>query len=215
MDERSQGIILRTRPLTETSLIVHWLTTDHGRISTVAKGARRPKSPFRGKLDLFFEAAFSFSRSRVSDLHNLREVELQTPNETLRREMNWVLQASYCATLLENCTETESPIPEIHDLFQSFLRHLPERPPCATPVLAFELKLLYELGLGPSPEDKALSAELRQWIMALTEWEWQAIARQEIPLATVRPLERFLHGFLIHHVGRIPVRRHEAIIGMK
>ena len=34
-------MILRTRPLTETSLIVHWLTRDFGRISTVAKGARR------------------------------------------------------------------------------------------------------------------------------------------------------------------------------
>lgn len=215
MEERSQGIILRTRPLTETSLIVNWLTPDLGRLSTVAKGARRPKSPFRGKLDLFFEAAFSFSRSRVSTLHNLREVELQTPNETLRREMNWVLQASYCASLLETSTETESPIPEIHDLFQRFLRHLPKRPPCATPVLAFELKLLYALGLGPSSEDKALSPETRQWIMALTEWEWEEIARQEIPVATVRPLERFLHGFLIHHVGRIPAGRHEAIIGMK
>ena len=60
MDETAHGIILRTRPLTETSLIVHWLTADHGRLSTVAKGAKRPKSPFRGKLDLFFEGVFFF-----------------------------------------------------------------------------------------------------------------------------------------------------------
>ena len=31
MDERTIGLILRTRPLTETSLIVHWLTPDLGR----------------------------------------------------------------------------------------------------------------------------------------------------------------------------------------
>ena len=46
MIESATGMILRTRPLTETSLIVHWLTPDFGRIATVAKGARRPKSPF-------------------------------------------------------------------------------------------------------------------------------------------------------------------------
>ena len=72
MIETATGLILRTRPLTETSLIIHWLTPTFGRLATVAKGARRPKSPFLGRLDLFYEADFSFSRSRRSDLHILR-----------------------------------------------------------------------------------------------------------------------------------------------
>ena len=45
MEQRTSGLVLRTRPLTETSLIVQWLTPDFGRLSTVAKGARRSKSP--------------------------------------------------------------------------------------------------------------------------------------------------------------------------
>ena len=77
MIQSATGMILRTRPLTETSLILHWLTPDFGRIATVAKGARRPKSPFLGKLDVFYLADFSFSRSRRSDLHALREVSLR------------------------------------------------------------------------------------------------------------------------------------------
>lgn len=81
--ERAHGIILRTRPLTETSLIVNWLTPDLGRLSTVAKGARRTKSPFRGKLDLFYEADFSFQRSRRSELHALREIVLRETNAPL------------------------------------------------------------------------------------------------------------------------------------
>ena len=64
MDERAQGLVLRVHPLTETSLIIRWLTREHGRIATVAKGARRPKSPFRGKIVLFYLADFTFSRSR-------------------------------------------------------------------------------------------------------------------------------------------------------
>ena len=73
MTESATGLILRARPLTETSLIIHWLTPDLGRIAMVAKGARRAKSPFAGKLDLFYLADFSFNRSRRSDLHTLRE----------------------------------------------------------------------------------------------------------------------------------------------
>src|ERR1044071_9114508 len=110
MEERSTGIILRTRPLTETSLIVHWLTPDLGRIATVAKGARRPKSPFRGKLDLFYEADFSFARSRRSDLHVLREVSLRDIHSALRENLGWVQQASYAAALIEQTTETETPL---------------------------------------------------------------------------------------------------------
>ena len=82
MDGPTLGIILRTRPLTETSLIVHWLTPDAGRIATVAKGARRPQSPFRGKLDLFYLAALSYRLSRRSELHTLCEVVLKDTSVT-------------------------------------------------------------------------------------------------------------------------------------
>src|SRR5688572_10901058 len=129
MDERTSGIILRTRPLTETSLIVHWLTPDLGRIATVAKGARRPKSPFRGKLDLFYEADFSFARSRKSELHNLREVVLRDTHSKLREELGWIQQASYCAGFIEQTTEADTPLLEIFELMVSMLRHLSERPP--------------------------------------------------------------------------------------
>jgi DNA repair protein RecO (recombination protein O) len=95
MIDSATGIILRTRPLTETSLIVNWLTAEHGRISTVAKGARRPKSTFAGKLDLFYEAEFSFTRSKRSELHALRELSLKETHAPLRQEMGWLQQASY------------------------------------------------------------------------------------------------------------------------
>src|SRR5256885_16875286 len=104
MIETARGVILRTRPLTETSLIVHWLTRDLGRIATVAKGARRPKSPFRGKLDLFYLADLSFSRSQRSELHNLREVVLRETHSILRQEFGHLQQASYGAALVEQTT---------------------------------------------------------------------------------------------------------------
>ena len=84
MIESATGLVFRTRPLTETSLIVHWLTPRFGRLGTVAKGARRVKSPFHGKLDLFYLADFSFSRSLRSELHTLREVILRETHSRLR-----------------------------------------------------------------------------------------------------------------------------------
>ena len=120
--ERTTGLVLRTRPLTETSLIAHWITPDFGRVATVAKGARRPASPFRGKLDIFYLAEFSFQRSRRSDLHTLREVSLRQTYPRLREDYARLRQAAYGALLVEQMTETETPLPAIHDLLIQLLK---------------------------------------------------------------------------------------------
>lgn len=150
MDERSEGIVLRTRPLTDTSLVVEWLTADLGRISTVAKGGRRPKSAFAGKLDLMFEAQFSFQRSKKSDLHTLREVLVTDPHATLRMDMALLHQAAYFTVLVEQGTERETPLPEVHALFLDYLRHLPAPDRIPEAMFTFEFQLLTILGFQPS-----------------------------------------------------------------
>src|SRR5580704_10567425 len=159
MTETSAGLVLRTRLLTETSLIVHWLTPGLGRLATVAKGARRPKSPFRGKLDLFYLADFSFRRSRQSDLHTLSEVALRETHGALRLDLHRLRQASYCAALVEQTTETETPVPAIFDLMRGLLDYLSARPAAPRVVFAFELKLLRELGLMPDRERARVKPE--------------------------------------------------------
>jgi len=211
VDERSAGIILRTRPLTETSLIVHWLAPDLGRIATVAKGARRAKSPFRGKLDLFYEAEFSFARSRKSELHNLREVVLGDTHSTLRENLGWLQQASYFTALVEQTTETETPLPKVYQLVRDAFSRLCASAPSPRTVFAFELKLLEELGLGPEPGDTPLSAGARQVAGALTRGDWDGIARLKLSEAQVRELRQFLHGFMIYHLERIPPSRSAAL----
>src|SRR5438270_938691 len=122
--ESAVGLIVRTRPLTESSLIVHWLTRDQGRLATVAKGAQRVKSPLRGKLDLFYVADFSFSRSRRSELHKLREARLRETHSGLRRDLDQLQQACYCANLVEQATEMDTPLPRVFELMIGLLEHL-------------------------------------------------------------------------------------------
>lgn len=209
--ERAHGVILRTRPFTETSLIVNWLTPDLGRISTVAKGARRAKSPFRGKLDLFYEGDFSFQRSRRSELHTLREVVLRETNPTLRQELAYLQQASYCATLIEQTTETQTPLPEIYELFRGFIHALSKQPPKPRTVFAFELKLLQILGLAPDMEESKLSAEAQTLVAALTETDWVGLPELRATATQANAIKQFLHGFLIYHLGKIPKGRANVI----
>jgi DNA repair protein RecO (recombination protein O) len=104
MIEETQGIILRTIRYSESSLIVHWLTEDHGRISTMVRGALKPKSSFRGKLDLFYVCQLSFQRSTRSTLHHLREINLKETFERLRHDVEKINQASYVAQLTSKRT---------------------------------------------------------------------------------------------------------------
>lgn len=211
MIESASGLILRTRPLRETSLIVHWLTAKLGRIATVAKSARRAKSPFHGKLDLFYEADFNFSRSRRSELHTLREVKLLEVHTALRQELGYLQQASYCATLIEQATETETPLPSIYQLMREFLEFLPQQPSQPRSLFAFELKLLTALGLRPDLTKTRLKEGTAKLVRALGAGDWQAISRLAFSSAQAAELREFLHGFLIYHLGKIPAHRRAAL----
>jgi len=211
MDERATGLILRVYPLTETSLIIHWLTREFGRIATVAKGARRTKSPFRGKLDLFYSAEFTFARSRRSELHNLREISLQETHSALRRDLTILQQASYCAALVEQATEKEAPLPAIFEFMLGLLNYLPNQVAQAQTVFSFELKLLDELGLAPDLAKSKLTEGARQLVKAFAREDWAMLSRFKASEAQLTELSQFLHGFLIFHLGKIPKGRSHAV----
>ncbi|HVY70505.1 MAG TPA: DNA repair protein RecO [Verrucomicrobiae bacterium] len=210
-DERALGLILRVRPLTETSLIVHWLTPDAGRLATVAKAARRANSPFRGKLDLLYIAEFSLARSRRSELHTLREVSLRETHEFLRHDLSRLRQAAHAVALLEQTTETETPVPTLFQLAVGWLAELAHAAPGPLMVFAFEFKLLLDLGLMPDLDSSALSSGAREVARRLAGDEWPALRQLRITEGQTRELKNFLHGFLIHHLGRIPKGRATAL----
>jgi len=209
--ERTQGLVLRTRLLTETSLIVHWITPDLGRVATVAKGARRPKSSFRGQLDLFYLADLSFARSRRSDLHTLREVTLRGTHLHLRDDYARLRQAAYGALLVEQMTETETPLPGPYALIVELVGCLDADAARPQYLLAFELKLLADAGQGPDLAGSRLSSEARALAGELVAGDLCAAGRLRPPPRALAELRQFLHGFLIDQFDRLPRGRLEAI----
>jgi DNA repair protein RecO (recombination protein O) len=137
----TRGILLRKRRLSDTSSIISWCTDTLGVIQTVARGARRPKSPFRGRLDLFFEAEISIAFSRKSTLHTLREVTVINPFAGIRASYLRTQAASYFVELVEICTEREHHEPEIFDLLQRAFVYLDANEPNLRAITHFENEL--------------------------------------------------------------------------
>ena len=139
--ESTAAILLRKRKLSDTSLIVSWCTESLGCIQTVARGARRAKSPFAGKLDLFFEAEIQITRSKKSNLHTLTEVVLKNPFGGIRENYRRTQAASYFVELIEICTESDHHEPNLFALLQRAFNYLSTNDPHLRAILHFETEL--------------------------------------------------------------------------
>ena len=139
--QSTAAILLRRRKLSDTSLIVSWCTESLGCIQTVAKGARRGKSPFAGKLDLFFETEIQIVPARKSNLHTLTEVVLRNPFAGIRRTYLRTQTAAYFVELIELCTERDHCEPELFNLLRRAFAYLDSNEPDLRAVSHFESEL--------------------------------------------------------------------------
>src|SRR3954467_1804287 len=139
--ESTAAILLRKRKLSDTSLIVSWCTESFGCIQTAAKGARRAKSPFAGKLDLFYEAEIQIARSRKSNLHSLTEVALKNPFPGIRENLRRTQAASYFVELIALCTQPDHYEPALFSLLRRAFTYLDKQDPDLRAVLHFETEL--------------------------------------------------------------------------
>jgi len=136
-------------------LIVSWCTESFGCIHTVAKGARRAKSPFAGKLDLFFEAEISVVRSRKSNLHTLTEVVVKNPFAGIRSNYLRMQTAAYFVELIEICTERDHREPELFGLLRRAFGYLNANDSTARAVAHFETELARIAGVHDMKSLKA------------------------------------------------------------
>ena len=145
--ESTAAILLRRRKFSDTSLIVSWCTESLGCIQTVAKGARRAKTPFAGRLDLFFETEIQIARSRKSDLHTLTEVVLKNPFSGIRRNYLRTQTAAYFVELIEICTERDHREPQLFALLRRAFGYLDANDSNLRAITHFETELAQITGV--------------------------------------------------------------------
>jgi len=209
--ETDEGLILRVHALTETSLVVRWLTRDNGRLATVARSARQAKSPFFGQLDLFVAARIHFQRARQSELHALREVLVLGRFPALASDYARLAQASYAVSLIERVSEPETPVPELYALFGQFLGHLESAPAQPRSVYALEVRTLAVGGLDPVEGAGDLGPDERDLLRGLRDTPWVDLGTLHPDASTIRAVNRRLQIQIADAWGRLPRGRSEAL----
>jgi len=151
------GVVLRLTRFSDTSLIVTWLSQEEGKIKTAARGARRPSSPFAGKLDLFHWCELLVLPTKRSEIQTLKETRVIEDFAGIRRRYANMLAAAYFAECVDETIELEHPVPEIFDLLIRAYRYLNGSEIDASTVTFFEAELGHLLGIGS--ESRQLTAD--------------------------------------------------------
>lgn len=135
--------VLHTYPFKETSLVVELFTREFGRISAVAKGARRPRSAMRGMLQSFQPLLGAWSgKLELKTLHSLEWYAglLMLQGEAL-------MCGFYLNELLLRLLPREDSHEALFDEYAQTLISLSQAPSDSANILRrFELRLLQSLG---------------------------------------------------------------------
>jgi DNA repair protein RecO (recombination protein O) len=148
-----RGYVIGKMPFGNTSFIVRALTHPGGRLTFMAKGAARPKSPFAGQIDLFYLADFLYVPARTGEMHTLREMKLVEPHLGLRRSYANLLTAQYFAALIETATESGTPLGDEFTLFGKAITYLCETDVTWRAVERFEQRVLTLAGVANKEHD--------------------------------------------------------------
>ncbi len=84
---QTEAIVLRSIDYSNSSRIVTLLTPDVGQLRLLAKGAKRPKSPFLGTLDAPSLLEIAYSLRPGADLGTLTEALLKTEFRAIRENL--------------------------------------------------------------------------------------------------------------------------------
>ncbi len=130
-------------------LILTFFTPFHGKLSAIAKAAKKSKRRFSGVLELFSVLEIVYGRGR--GLPVLQEATLKKGFPGLRGDLLRTAYASYWAQLIAEWAEEGQPIEFLYPLFLHCLERLDEgrRSPESISML-FQIRFLTLAGLAPN-----------------------------------------------------------------
>lgn len=138
------GYVLHRRPYRETSAIVDVLTADHGKMSFVAKGMQRHKSPLKALLQ-----PLQLLRLEMSGRQPLKTLHSAEPLERSRKLAGKSLYSLfYMNEILERVLSSEEEVDGLFPLYHNTLEALANDSPIEPLLRIFEMQLLELLGYG-------------------------------------------------------------------
>ena len=147
---KAPAVVLFIRPWSRTSHVVTWLARGYGVVSTLVKGAVRPKSAFLGQYDLFYGCELLWYARARGELHAIREAMPYKLREGIRGRWRETSLAAYACELVRKLAPAGEESVEWYDWLSSVLDGLAQGGEADLKALvSIEMRLLELAGLAP------------------------------------------------------------------
>ncbi|WKZ83200.1 MAG: DNA repair protein RecO [Acidimicrobiia bacterium] len=143
-----QGIVLRSFPFGEADRVVVMLSPNHGRLRAVAKGVRRTKSRFGGRLEPFTHVDLVLYEGR--NLDTITQVSVIEAFPRVRGDLDRVLAAGTMVEAIDAVVQENEGSRRSFLLLQRGLRALEAKPAHPDVIASFLLKLAGVVGIAPA-----------------------------------------------------------------
>ena len=148
---RSEGIVLKTHALGDTSRIVVVYTREQGMVRLVAKGARRTPSRFGFALEPLSRGRYVYYHKPDRELQLLSQADTIEATGSRLTDLTRLAHGEAALELVDRLVWGEEPHPELYDLLTEALEAVASAPLAALPAvtISFELQLASLLGYRP------------------------------------------------------------------
>jgi DNA repair protein RecO (recombination protein O) len=147
---KTEVVVLRSIRYGEADRILHLYSRERGRLNAIAKGVRRVKSRFGGRLEPLFRVQLLAHEGR-SELVTVTSAETVNAHPHLRERRESLERATQACDAVLRLLDSAEPNPAAYNLLCHELQLLDSEPAAATrgQALAFRIKLLLAAGFAP------------------------------------------------------------------
>jgi DNA repair protein RecO (recombination protein O) len=146
----SPAILIRRLDYGDFDLILTFLSLERGKISLIAKSAKKSRKRFSGILELFSHLEIVVDTGKGRGLSVLQEADLKSPYSTIRNNIEKTSYASYWSELLYNWMEENQKQAYLYYLLKHALGQLDSGESAAAEIsILFQMRLLHFSGHSP------------------------------------------------------------------
>lgn len=228
MENWRRAFVLHTRTYSESSLLVDLFVENVGKVTILAKGARRKRSALKGVLQPFTPLIVQYSgHGEIKTLRQVEAVSLTLPLVSV-----YLYSAFYLNELLHRVLVAETEITTLFDNYLASIQQLAQQVPAENVLRAFELSLLENLGYhvdffhcSATGDDivesmhyqyiseKGFICSLLQNSTAFTGEEVLALGKRQFHnIDTLKAAKRFTRMALKPYVGAKPFKSRELFL---
>jgi DNA repair protein RecO (recombination protein O) len=145
---RVEGIVIRSTDYGEGNKIVTLLTSTHGKMGVVVRGARKPKSKFGAAAQLFTYGDYSFFKAS-GGLGTLNYAEILDPYRKLREGLDGPSYAAYAVELTDRALADDEAGSFVFHQLKACLSALAEGKDPQVVLRLYEMKIVHMAGYMP------------------------------------------------------------------